>query len=598
MDKKKLPALYLPLSAIFLFITLGQSKAFEAFLYKNYIVKCDRGIEILCDSYVVQRNDWIFKVFRKKGEISTNDYPEFLQIFKRINPHIHNPDLIRPGQSILIPLKKLSPGDLPGQSKGIVTIPYVTSLDIDDVLSEKSVKYQIKKGDSVSKIVSKKFGAYGTFAYNQGIKIFKHINPDIKNLNMIYVGDYVNIPDPLMKNEQWYKSLFNDSDRNTNDLKKENINISDQTLSSMSPEVSMGKKREKQFTSPLSDTVNLMGARLINKGNYYFPSQKSEDNIIDLANFPVIELEWGSKIVCSIDKSIPENIKKAIISYWNDVKFVTIAENDSSETILNKVLTALKQKNEKNTISFKSDSITTTIKADWIIEKHLKQNDTNHKVCIFLIENSDEKTHPSISHYLALNNIIVKDHIIKNNENKKPESEKNLLIDLKKDLILIDANSNDNKIFVKDLVSALGLKYTPNVSVSFKYAGIYMQSILSQISTETGGHLLVDFGDIYGDAVKSIRNTGFEIIQILKKDDNNAIIKKLFTALNLPFTTNPTFFVAKRPEQNNISLTIPGFLTTKSKIKILVSTISLPDDVINFLQDKNIKIITATNNIS
>ena len=97
--------------------------AYGAFVHKNYVVRYDRGWDILCDPYVVKTNDWIFKLFRQKGEISHKDYPEFLRIFKRLNPHVHDIDRIRPGQHILIPLKESHPGR-PSRNNPRVLLPF------------------------------------------------------------------------------------------------------------------------------------------------------------------------------------------------------------------------------------------------------------------------------------------------------------------------------------------------------------------------------------------------------------------------------------------------------------------------------------------
>ena len=48
-----------------------------AVLYKSYVVQNDRGVDILCDPYVVQKDDYVWKLFREKGEISEKDFPEF-----------------------------------------------------------------------------------------------------------------------------------------------------------------------------------------------------------------------------------------------------------------------------------------------------------------------------------------------------------------------------------------------------------------------------------------------------------------------------------------------------------------------------------------
>ena len=158
---------------------------------------------------------------------------------------------------------------------------------------------------------------------------------------------------------------------------------------------------------------------------------------------------------------------------------------------------------------------------------------------------------------------------------------------------MVTIDTDNNTAFVKQLVAALTFDYIEDVRISFPYAGMQLQSILNQITTRTGAPLFIDFGNMYGDAIQAVKNTGFDIIQIHKKDDYHAIITKLFTALDLSFTVNPTFLVAKRPATSNISLTIPGFLTIENKTKTLVTTAVLPSDVVNFLKDQGIKLITV-----
>ena len=86
-----------------------------AVLYKNYVVRYDRGWDILCDPYQVQPGDWVLKIFRQKGELAHNDFREFLGIFERLNPHVKDIDRIRPGQVVDIPARTIRPNAvLPG----------------------------------------------------------------------------------------------------------------------------------------------------------------------------------------------------------------------------------------------------------------------------------------------------------------------------------------------------------------------------------------------------------------------------------------------------------------------------------------------------
>ena len=138
-------------------------------LYKNYVVRYDRGWDILCDPYRVEAGDWVLKIFRQKGEIAHEDFREFLGIFERLNPHVKDIDRIRPGQVVDIPIKKLAPGNLPGQDTGIVSIPFVMISSTKETIEKHSTEYTVQKGDTVSTLISKRFGGkYGDNLYNQG----------------------------------------------------------------------------------------------------------------------------------------------------------------------------------------------------------------------------------------------------------------------------------------------------------------------------------------------------------------------------------------------------------------------------------------------
>ena len=72
------------LSVFILMLASFQPRALAAVLYKSYLVKYDRGWDILCDPYVVQKDDWVYKIFRQKGELSAKDFREFLSIFRQV----------------------------------------------------------------------------------------------------------------------------------------------------------------------------------------------------------------------------------------------------------------------------------------------------------------------------------------------------------------------------------------------------------------------------------------------------------------------------------------------------------------------------------
>ena len=271
-------------------LCVSVTPAGSAVLYKNYLVKYDRGWDILCDPYVVQNNDWVYKIFRQKGELSAKDFREFINIFKRLNPHIHDIDMIRPNQNIIIPLKKIEPGTFPNQSLGVVSIPFVTITKLSDLLSSYAKPYEVRKGNTISELIADRFGTYGSQSYHEGVQLFKIINPQVDDINCIYIGQQVKLPDVGLQKQAWYQSLFDKFGRIKEELAGTSLNVP-----ALIPITE--NTRGKIPGDPISETATVLDGKLLNKGTYFFPRKGKEDFELDLSRFPVIEMKDGSRIV-------------------------------------------------------------------------------------------------------------------------------------------------------------------------------------------------------------------------------------------------------------------------------------------------------------
>ncbi|MBU1163678.1 MAG: LysM peptidoglycan-binding domain-containing protein [Proteobacteria bacterium] len=539
-----------------------------AFLYKSYVVKIDRGRDILCDPYIVQKNDWIYKLFRQRGEISQKDFPEFLNIFKRINPHIRNINRILPDQHVFIPLKILSKDSMPGQSSGIVTIPFVTISNIPEVLKNHSTAYTVKQGDCLSRLIVQGYRTdeATTELYREGLKLFRLINPGIVDPDLIHAGQKIYIPNPPIRNQPWYKSLF---DASGNIVEK--IVMGDTVASSAIDEAAVAP-------SPFNQLAFALDAKLLNKGTYYFPMQGEEDFSLDLSKFPVIELKNQSKIMFQ-ENDIQGYTLNAVKSFWKNVTIIPVSQESSSDQLFDLVMNSVFKDNIKEKLSFSDKGIEVNITAKWIIET----------VCISFVENPDECTPGSICRYLESQGIIVKD-IIK--DGKVTHHDKKEVQYRGPDENVIFIKDRERKIIVNDLLKAMGCKYEQNINITFPYKGIQVEALSNLISLKNDTPLIVDFGNIYGEAASAIKKAGMEVVQIDTGDNINTVILKLLKGIGLDYTTDPMFFVAKRPEKHNTSLTIPGFLVTDSESNnILISTVPLHNELIQFLRDRDLKVV-------
>ena len=104
--------------------------------------------------------------------------------------------------------------------------------------------------------------------------------------------------------------------------------------------------------------------------------------------------------------------------------------------------------------------------------------------------------------------------------------------------------------------------------------------------------MLVDYGDLYGDALEAISKSGPGIVQITPEDDYGLIAKRLLVALGLDVIENPTFLAARRPATYNVAITIAGLLYAKDEQKkIVLSSAILPPAVTDVLSAASVDVV-------
>ncbi len=303
---------------------------------KDYVVKLDMGNRIWCEPYIVQKDDSLPQLFQKKGEIIDENFEEFLQIFKRLNPSMNDIEAIRPGQQILIPLKKLSPELDQETSSRIITLPMVTisgnalvsaalvsaalvaaalvPAKTKPVSEPKSpvggtgfTEYRIKPGDTLSQIINRHFGIKKIASFDEKLRLIRKINPDLDNINRIHSGQIIRMP------------IFD-------------------TASDVS---------HLDHTGPLEKISSFLQARLVRKGIFYFPTPGNADFKLDLAKFPLMEFSDGLRILFNPDHALTNDEQNVIHHFCPQLKIVEVSYDASYNEILERVLNVAPHLNER-----------------------------------------------------------------------------------------------------------------------------------------------------------------------------------------------------------------------------------------------------------
>jgi len=553
----------------------------SALLYKSYVIRQDQGRDILCDTHLVQKNEWIFKLFRESGEISQADFGEFLNIFRRLNPDISDIDRIQWGQRIFIPLKKLSLDSLPGQQTGVVSIPFVTISALPELLKSYATQHLLQKGDTVSGLLSPTFGNIGTKTYREASQLFQVMNPTVSSFDRVKTGQPVWLPLATVMKEAWYASLFDDSG---------NL-VSGEYVPSTNRRSSPPLIQSAHLTS-LQKAAKLLEARVINRGAYYFPRPGMDDLELDLCRFPVLELSDRSRALIATPSSssnpgFSESDIAAMKSFWKSLSIMTVDPAASAEEILEAYFKSISNNVSNNTVFFSDNGVKVSVRARWWLNQAGEKNSTSpaegKKVGFIPPMYPDGGNTTLVLAYLAKHGIILRE--IKDEENETPAIAKSSV------LLPSIIPSAPPEALVSALMATLTLPFSPGIAISFPYGGIQIPAVSNLISTGKGRSVLVDFGTLYGEAIDAIINSGLDVVRITPQETHQDTIRKLLTATGHSYETNPTFAAAKTLGDFGAYISIPGFLVSREgETKALLSRVQLDRALIQFLNEKGIKI--------
>ncbi|MFH0727585.1 MAG: hypothetical protein V2B19_14745 [Pseudomonadota bacterium] len=318
----------------------------------------------------------------------------------------------------------------------------------------------------------------------------------------------------------------------------------------------------------------------------------ADDFELDLARFPVLELSDHSRALImpptsSSKSSILESDLAAITSFWKSVFLISVDSSAPVEKILEAFFNSKDNKAQDNTVSFSDNGVRVTVRARWWLnqprEKYHNSPANDQKVGFVSSMDPDAgSTH--ILEYLAKHGIVLK--VIRDEEIKASRVAKSPVL-LPPVIPLAPP-----EVFVTGLMAALALPFSRGVPVSFPYGGIQIPAVTNLISTDDGRSILVDFGNLYGEAIAAIEKSGLDVIQITPQDTHHEMILKVLTATKHSCEINPTFAGAKSPEAFGAEFSIPGFLVSRGElVKVLLSRVLLDPSLIRFLNESGIKIV-------
>mgnify|MGYP001044439868 CR=1 FL=1 len=591
----------------FALLFLLSINADAVFFEKKYLVKAVRGEEVLCDPYVVQKNDWVYKLLRQRGEIAHDDFPRFLKLFQTLNPGIEDINRIYPGQKVLIPLRVLSPGSFEGQASGVVTLPVITITHLPEILETYSTPYKVRYGDWVSKLIAQRFGAIGTESHDRGMELFKKFNPEIENINLIVAGQTIRLPDPQVKESPVYADLVGNKEE-VIDLTPYTVSVEDrdQGLADLKPEPAdpaaaeekrtVGRGEPPAVIAKISEPVReaaemrsgtiendktedtqafltlprlerargfpdpsvfiraaaVLNAGIANSGEYYFPREGQSDVRLALSETPLITFQNGPTLLFTRREWLPVEKQRVIEGFRPDIEIVFF-EGDASLHALVSTIVPIIDKGYVRHLDVDRHGISVVVRGQYIYNPSGKPE----TVCLSIMETPEMRVPWPIRDFLGEMGISVQDWI----ESKQMSGWAHAMDFRSYRVPVIKSLPADSpKRFVEGLLRELGYRYQPDVDISFPYAGFQVRAKADMLQLGNGQNVLIDYGGLGGEAIASIEKTGLRIIQVKRSDNPGEMISQLSGQLPFDFKADPIFWTSARPRLYNPSIQIPGFL--------------------------------------
>jgi hypothetical protein len=569
-------------------IVVGSAAAvWAAKPYKIYVINRYGAWDIVCDSYTVQKDDHIWDILRRKGSIAEEDFPRFVTILKGLNPGIKDVNKIYPSQKILVPLKQIEAKERPADSAPrFITIPM-----IPDILYE---THQVHSGEYLSRIVTAHLGVRWDEIPKDYFGTFRRLNPRIKNMDLIYPDQIIRIPalastEPPAAQPGPVASEVAMADEAATSEKAIATAIPQALPAPVSVETPVPEQGTPSWQEGLAEAMRQLGSKLLVSGQCYFPEKDRGDVTLDLAAFPVIELQDGRHLLLETGKGLPKDIEEAARASWKDLVILRPDSGDPYDVVLDKVFRAMVGEKVQKVINLPAfdDGIQVTLRGDWILPLEARQGNQGAYRCITLIETPEESTSGPVVQYLAEANIQVLDIVSPAGKEKAAPSSKEKVL---KDCPVVSIDGSSQEAFVSGFVSALGYSYDPRVPLSFDYAGFQVQTTANLIYGGRLADLVVDFGTFYGEAKSAVEAGGLRVLSIKPDEDYVTIAKQILAFTGTAYTEGPLFLAANRERSKASSLTIPGILISGvNEKRTLLTQVRLHTRLCDFLREKKIQ---------
>ena len=266
--------------------------------------------QLKSETYKVKRGDILSRLVMSRYDLSTREFNrEYLELFKKCNPSVQNPDHIMYGQRIRLPLYPPQFEEGPDGShvlRDLDKSPHKVAFPLPE-----SVALQVKEPppETMEQVKTRP----------------KPPKPDV--------------PPPSRKPKQAASPAWSD------------------------------QKITLLVAEDLGSIISQMGEEWIHSGEHFIPLKSSGHINLKAKSYPIIRLNKGMTVIVDLHSALSNNMAKVIESSWESYRVVRLSTNDDLRSAIDKLLRAFKYPKilKKGQPVKLGGDIPVSINGDWIV---------------------------------------------------------------------------------------------------------------------------------------------------------------------------------------------------------------------------------------
>ena len=474
-------------------------------------------------TYTVKKGDIISAIIRKIPNINEEDIQANYKIIEDLNPDISDLDKLYEGQLLVLPGKPLAET---GQNKMESTTEDSAAAPVRPSTNPAGGKtYAIMKGDNLIKIIHRELKIKTNT--QQMLKVIQSLNPKIVNVNRIYAGQTIKLPNQTV----FVKAAEEDTSISQEVVKQAESQTQPEDIIELKEKIVMPPEARLAL---IKHVITQMNGSIMTTGNYYLPIPKTGQVTIDCSKIPVIEFDDQTMMFLDLDNRAEDNLKKIITDNWANYHLIKVDKRDDVIAVLKKIFNTVKG----YTMTKRDKPLTIgslppmNVMVDWVITKSNSKQSQPLMQGLRIVYGSNPLLPKSIKNYTQKNGLIITEFSEETGIVGKPEE----IYSLPPMPVFPSTSVKD---FSYALISHLGFKAEKDAEV--KVFDIVKDGFNLAIKAD----VLVKSADkqyiIYSrnlpvQFVNALKNSGYEVILIAENDSPKIIMEKILPSFNITFS--------------------------------------------------------------